>query len=174
MNTRPVTIKLKDNAEPYHVGTPRIIPIPLIPKVDNELKKMENLGVIQPVNEPTDWCSAMSVVPKKNGQLRLCVDLRKLNQSVKRESYTLPTIDDILPNLSGSKFYSVLDASRGYWQIPLLPESAKLTTFITHRGRYNFRRLPFGICNASEIFQRKMTELLQNIEGVACYHCKMM
>jgi hypothetical protein len=169
MNTTPVTIKLKDDAEPYNVGTPRTVPIPLIPKVEAEIKNMERLGVIKKISEPTDWCSPMSLVSKKNGSLRLCVDLRKLNKSIKREAYTLPTMDDILPNLSGSKYYSTLDASKGYWQIPLAEESAKLTTFITHQGRYQFQRLPFGISNASEIFQRKMSELLEGIEGVACY-----
>ena len=113
MRTTPVSIKLKDNAEPYNVGTPRTVPIPLIPKVETEIKNMERLGVIKRINEPTDWCSPMSLVPKKDGSVRLCVDLRKLNSSIKRETYTLPTLDDILPNLSGSKYYSTLDASRG-------------------------------------------------------------
>ncbi len=169
MKTSPVDISLRDNAEPYNVGTPRTVPIPLKPKVADELDMMERSGVIKRVTEPTDWCSPMSVVPKKNGSVRLCVDLRKLNKAVKRESYTLPTFDDILPNLAGSKYYSILDASRGYWQIPLSENSSKLTTFITDQGRYQFVRLPYGICNASEIFQRKMTELLEGIEGVECY-----
>ena len=167
MATSPVKIRLRDDAEPYHVGTPRTIPIPLMPRVAEELQGMEASGVITKITDPTDWCSPMSVVPKKSGQIRICVDLRKLNTAVKRESYTLPTIDDILPKLSGSKYYTSLDASRGYWQLPLSDESAKLTTFITHQGRYCFRRLPYGICNASEIFQRKMTELLETTSAVA-------
>ena len=93
------------------------------------------------MTEPTDWCSVLSIVPKKNGKLRLCVDLRKLNQSVKCESYTLST-NDFLPSLSKSKFYSVPDTSRGYWQIPLSSESVKLTTFIMHRRHYNFYKTP--------------------------------
>ena len=169
MNTSPVTIKLRDNATPYDVGTPRTVSIPEKPKVAKELDVMEKSGIIVRVTEPTEWCAPMSVVPKKDGSIRLCVDLRKLNKAVKRESYALPTFDDIVPNLAGSKYYSTLDASRGYWQIPLSEESSKLTTFITDQGRYRFLRLPYGICNASEIFQRKMSELLEGVEGCACY-----
>ena len=109
-------------------------------------------------------------VPKNNKeQLRICVDLKRLNKAVKREKFILPTIDDILPKLTGAKVVSLLDAASGFWQIPLDRESAKLTTFITPFGRYFFNRLPFGITSAPEIFQREMTELLKDQEGLAVY-----
>ena len=78
----------------------------------------------------------------------------------------LPNLDDISPKLAGSSLFSKLDASSGFYQIPLHPNSCELTTFITPMGRYCFRRVPFGITSAPEIFQRKMTELLHGIEGV--------
>lgn len=112
----------------------------------------------------------MVPVPKKNKeQIRICVDLKKLNKAAKREKFILPTIDDILPKIAHAKVFSLLDAASGFWQIPLEPESAKLTTFITQFRRYFFNRLPFGITSAPEIFQREMTELLKDIEGVVVY-----
>ncbi len=111
----------------------------------------------------------MVVVTKKNGDVRLCVDLKGLNHNIKRERYQIPTMDDILPKLSGSTMFSKLDAASGYYQLPLEPSSTKLTTFITPQGRYCFRRLPFETSSASEIFQREMTNILEGMEGVSAY-----
>jgi hypothetical protein len=87
---------------------------------------MEDMGVIMKIQEPTDWCAGMVVVPKPNGKVRICVDLTNLNQSVQRERHPLPAIDQILAQLAGAKVFSTLDANSGFWQIPLDPESAKL------------------------------------------------
>ncbi|CAB4027684.1 Retrovirus-related Pol poly from transposon, partial [Paramuricea clavata] len=147
------------------VSTPRRIPFPLLPLVEAELKRMKDEGIIEEVTEPTEWCAPIVPVPKKNGQVRICVDMKKLNEAVKRERYVLPSLDDIAPSLHGSEVFSKLDAASGFWQIPLHPESSKLTTFITPFGRFCFRRPPFGISSAPEIFQRLMTDLLQGKPG---------
>ena len=81
---------------------------------------------------------------KKLGKVRIGVDLKRLNQAVKRERYMLPTLEDIAPKLAGATLFSSLDASSGFWQIPLDKDSARKTTLIT----------PFGITSAPEIFQR--------------------
>ena len=107
----------------------------------------------------------MVPVQKSNGKLRICVNLRKLNNVVKRARFVLPTLEDIAPKLVGAQYFSKLDASSGFWQIPLHPASAKLTTFITPFGRFCFKRLPFGITCAPEIFQCLKTDLLKNEEG---------
>ena len=107
----------------------------------------------------------MVPVQKSNGKLRICVDLRRLNSAVKRSRFVLPTLEDIAPKLAGAQYFSKLDASSGFWQIPLHPDSAKLTTFMTPFGRFCFRRLPFGITSAPEIFQSLMSDLLKNREG---------
>ena len=106
--------------------------------VKDELKRMEQLGVIAQVHEPTEWCSAMVVVPKANGQVRICVDLTKLNQSVRRVRYQLPAVEQILAQLTGATVFTKLDANSGFLQIPLSPESALLTTFITPFGCFCF------------------------------------
>ena len=130
---------------------------------------MIEMDVIKPVSEPTQWCSGMVVVPKQNGKVRICVDLKPLNEAVIRERYTLPLFEDITARLAGSSVYSILDASSGYWQLALQEDSQLLTTFITPFGRYAFKRVPFGITSASEIYQRKMAEMLEGIDGVAVY-----
>ena len=127
---------------------------------------MEEADVIMKVTEPTDWCSPIVVVPKDNGDVRICVDLRRLNREVRRERYVLPTLEDMVTKLSGATVFTHLDLTSGYYHIELDSDSTKLTTFITPYGRYCFKRLPFGISSASEIFQRRMTEMLEGIEGV--------
>ncbi|CAI5695044.1 unnamed protein product [Oreochromis niloticus] len=166
LNCEPVKIELTEDAVPYSVTTPRRVPFPLLPKVEKEIKRMLKLGIIEEVTEPTDWCAPMVPAPKRNkDEVRVCVDLKRLNKGVKRERYILPTLDDITPKLAGAKVFSTLDASSGFWQIPLDPSCQKLTTFITSMGRFCFRRLPFGITSAPEIFQRLMSTLLKGLEG---------
>ena len=131
---------------------PNPIAFPLMPKVEEELKQMEEAGIIERVTEPTEWCAPMVPVQKSNGKLRICVDLRRLNSAVKRSRFVLPTLEDIAPKLAGAQYFSKLDASSGFWQIPLHPDSAKLTTFMTPFGRFCFKRLPFRITSAPEKF----------------------
>ena len=108
------------------------------------------------------------MVPKANGKVRICVDLTKLNANVCRERHILPSVKKTLAQLGDAKVFTKLDANSGFWQIKLANESALLTTFITPFGRYCFRRLPFGISSAPEVFQRKMSEILSGLEGVLC------
>ena len=131
---------------------PNPIAFALMPKVEEELKRMEEAGIIERVTEPTEWCAPMVPVQKSNGKLRICVDLRRLNSAVKRSRFVLPTLEDIAPKLAGAQYFSKLDASSGFWQIPLHPDSAKLTTFMTPFGRFCFKRLPFRITSAPEKF----------------------
>ena len=166
MKTPPVTITLKQNARPHCVTTCRRIPFPIMSKVKAELDNMEKAGIISKVTQPTDFCSPIVPVLKKNGRVRICIDLKKLNASVKRPHYMLPNLDDISPHLKGSQYFSTLDAASGFLQIPLDKKSALLTTFITPFGRYCCNRVPFGITSGPEEFQRKSTELLQGLEGV--------
>lgn len=167
---RPYHIELKPDAVPFSLKTPRRIPLPLIGKVKEELQRMEEMGVIRRVEEPTEWCAGMVVVPKKNSQrLRVCVDFTGLNQYVCREKYVLPSVDQSLGMLAGARVFSKLDANMGFWQIPLAEGSAKYTTFITPFGRYQFQRLPFGINSAPEHFQRVMADVIDGLDGVVCH-----
>lgn len=112
----------------YTLFSPRNIPLPLHPQVREELKRMENAGVISKVKEPTPWCAGMVVVPKKSGTVRICVDLKPLNQNVLREVHPLPKVDETLAQLPGARIFSKLDANSGFWQILLAKPSRLLTT----------------------------------------------
>ena len=148
------TIKLTEDVFPYSLCTPRNVAIPLREKVKSELNRMETNGIISRVTEPTSWCAGMVVVPKKEGSVRICVDLKPLNQSVLREVHPIPKVDDTLAQLAGATVFSKIDANSGFWQIPLAKESRPLTTFITPYGRYLFNKLPFGISCVPELFQQ--------------------
>ena len=95
-------------------------------------------------------------------------DLSRLNESVCRERHPLPVVEQVLAQLTGAKLFSKLDSNSGFWQIPLSPESALLTTFITPFGRFCFHRLPFGITFAPENFQKRMLSILSGVERVLC------
>ena len=161
-------IQLKSDAKPFSLYTARNVPLPLRQNVLQELNRMESIGVISKVDQPTPWCAGMVVVPKKSGSIRICVDLKPLNESVLREVHPLPKVDDTLAQLAGAKVFSKLDANSGFWQIPLAKGSRLLTTFITPYGRYCFNKLPFGISSAPELFQKRMNNLLRGLEGVLC------
>ena len=162
------SIVLKQDATPYALATPRRIPLPLKSQVEQELCRMEQLGVIRKVDMPTEWCAGMVVVPKGNNKVRICVDLTKLNKSVCRERHILPSVEQTLAQLKGAKVFTKLDANSGFWQIKLSEKSALLTTFITPMGRYCFNRLPFGITSAPEFYQKKISHILSGLPGVVC------
>lgn len=117
---------------------------------------------------PTDWCAPIVAVLKKDDRVGLCVDFTKLNESVKRENFPLPSSDQLLAELDGAKIFRKLDCNSGFHQIVLHEDFQKLTTFITPFGRYRYKRLPFGISSGPEIFHREMTHILSGIPGVIC------
>ena len=163
-----VKITLDPNVTPYAQAVPRRVPAARKAPLFTELQRMEKMGVIEKVEEPTDWCSPVLVVPKKNNSIRVCIDFTKLNKAVKREFHPLPTTEETISDLGKARYFSKLDANSGYWQMRLSEESQKLTTFITPFGRYLCKRLPFGISSAPEIFQREMQKILVGVENVVC------
>ncbi|UYV65638.1 K02A2.6-like [Cordylochernes scorpioides] len=165
----PYEIKLKEGAKPYSIYTPRRVPIPLMKELQMELERMTSNGVIEKVEGSSEWCSPMVLVAKPSGKLRICVDLSILNQNILREIHPIPVVEHTLAQLKGAKVFTKLDANSGFWQIPLSSESSALTTFITPFGRFRFKRLPFGISSAPEIFQKRMGQILEGLEGTLCH-----
>nr|XP_034828815.1 uncharacterized protein K02A2.6-like [Maniola hyperantus] len=151
------------------IDPPRKVPFSLHDRLKKELDHMESLDVITKVTEPTSWVSSLILVEKKNGQLRVCLDPRNLNEAICRSHYPIPTIDIVRSKLHGASYFSTLDASSGFWVICLDLESSMLCTFNTPFGRYRFKRLPFGINCAPEIFHRIMTETFGVLPGVMVY-----
>ena len=159
-----IDLHLQENAIPK-VHPPRRVPLAIRERLKEELDKMEQDGVIKRVDEPTDWVNSLVIVEKPNGQLRLCLDPKDLNNAIKRPHYPLPTLEDATSKMAGAKFFTKLDAKSGYWQLKLKDSSSYLTTFNTPFGRYRFTRLPFGINCAQDEFQRKMDEIFGGIQG---------
>ena len=165
----PYRISLLPDAVPVCLYTARTVPHPLLKQVEKQLKTMKKQGVISVVTEPTAWCSGMVCAPKPDGKVRICVDLTPLNKAVQREIHPMASVDENLAKLKGSQFFSKLDANSGFWQIPLDRRSRLLTTFVTPFGRFCFNRIPFGISSAPEIFQRTMSGILLDLDGVICH-----
>ncbi|XP_016139829.1 RNA-directed DNA polymerase homolog [Sinocyclocheilus grahami] len=108
------------------------------------------------------------MVPKKGGQLRFCVDYRRLNEVTRKDSYPIPRVDESLDLVAGSSWFTCLDLRTGYWQVPLAPEARPKTAFCTSRGLWQFRVLCFGLCNAPATFARLMDRVLSGIPRSEC------
>ena len=158
-------IKLSESADPV-VVPPRPVPVAIRKQVKEELDHLERCAIIRKVEEPTEWVSPMVCVRKPTGRVRLCIDPHHLNKSIKREHYPMRSLDDILTRLSGSKYFSVLDAYMGFYQICLDENSSYMTTFSTPFGRYRHLRMPMGISSAPEIYQRAMDDIFGDLDGV--------
>ena len=145
---------------------PRRVPVALRDRLKSTLDDLERDGILATVTEPTPWVNSLVVVPKKDGRLRLCLDPKDLNKAILREHYPLPTIEEVATRLYGAKCFTILDVRHGFWHIPLDEASSTLTTFNSPFGRYRWKRLPFGISSAPEVFQRKMHEVIEGLTGV--------
>nr|XP_058958995.1 uncharacterized protein K02A2.6-like [Pocillopora verrucosa] len=144
----------------------RRIPVAMKPKLKQELTRLKELGVIKAVDTPTDWVSSLVLVKKPNGKLRVCIDPQPLNKALKRSHYPLPVIDDLLPDLSKAKVFSVCDVKNGFWHVELDEDSSYLTTFGTPFGRYRWLKMPFGISPAPEYFQHRLDQAIEGLPGV--------
>lgn len=142
---------------------PRRVPQSKREEVSKVIKEMEDQGIIEPSISP--WASPIVLVKKKNGETRFCIDYRKLNDVTVKDSHPLPRTDDCLDALSGSVWFSALDLKSGYWQ----EEDRVKTAFTTsENGFWQFRTMPFGLCNAPATFERLMEHILSGLNRELC------
>lgn len=161
----PIDTSIAPVSQPY-----RRVPVPVENAVDQKIDELLEQDIIEPVNGYSEWISPVVVVRKDQGsEVRICVDMRRANLAIKRENHPLPVIDDFLPHINGAKFFSKLDVKQAFHQIELAPESRPITTFITRKGLFRYKRLMFGISCAPEIFQKIMEKLLAKCEGCLNY-----
>ena len=139
---------------------PRRVPFVVRPEITRMINEMLHAHVIQESSSP--WASLVVLVKKKSGELRFCVDHRRLNAVTRKDVFPLPRIDDLLDQLSGKSIFSTLDARSGYWQIQVECSQPK-TAFVTMDGLYEFRVMPFGLCNAPATFQRVVQRALAGL-----------
>ena len=165
--------KLKDRAVQLHidpnvkpVAQPiRRTPFSLRSKVEEKTQELISVDIIEPADGPTPWVNPVVVVPKAGGDIRLCIDMRRANKAILRERHPIPTVDEIMQSLNGSKVFSKLDLKWGYHQLELTPESREITTFVTHCGLFRYKRLLFGVNSASEQYQHEIQTALAGIDG---------
>ena len=158
-------ICLDPQAEPVQ-HAPRRVPVAHREALREALEDLVKREVLATVTRPTQWVSSMVAVQKPDGRMRICLDPKELNEAIQREHYPLPTIEEVATRLHGAKLFSVLDARNGFWHIVLDEESSFLTTFKTPYGRYRWKRMPFGISSAPEVFQHRMCEVVEGLKGV--------
>lgn len=160
-------IHLKEDAVPFSVSSPRRVALSLREPLKEELQKLVAEGIITPVTEPTEWCAPIVVEPKKDGGIRLCVDLSHLNKFVRTEQYQSPTPLEEVASITASeaRWFTVFDAAKGYHQCPLHKDSVLKTTFITPFGRYAFLRAPYGVSSISDHYNRRMDEAFSGLAG---------
>ena len=144
---------------------PRRIPFSVRPQIARMVNEMLGAHVIEESSSP--WANPVVLVEMKSGDLRFCVDYRRLNALTSKDVFPLPRIDDILDQLSGKCLFSTLDARTGYWQIKVHESSREKTAFVTMDGLYKFCVMPFGLCNAPATFQRLMQKTLAGL-GAFC------
>ncbi|XP_039862929.1 uncharacterized protein LOC120718450 [Simochromis diagramma] len=148
---------------------PRTVPYAMKAKVEAELERLQQIGVIEPI-EFSDWAAPIVPVLKEDGGVRICGDYKlTVNQASQLDAYPLPRVDDLFATLAGGRTFTKLDMSHAYQQLLLDEESKKYVTINTHKGLFKYNRLVFGVASSPAIFQRTMDNLLQNIPGVAVY-----
>ncbi|KAK3889412.1 hypothetical protein Pcinc_006591 [Petrolisthes cinctipes] len=156
-------IKLKREAQPSYIKSYRL-PHSQRQIVDDTVKDMLKQKVIEPSTSP--WSSPIFLVPKKDGTYRPVIDYRRVNQQTVPDKYPMPHLNDLLQAIGeGNKVFSTLDLLSGYWQVPVHERSRDITAFSTHQGHYQFRRMPFGLCNAPTTFQRLVNNVLAGLIG---------
>ena len=141
---------------------------PLNPKyladLDRQLKEWSDASVIEPSSSP--WASALVPVRKKGTEkLRWAVDYRRLNDNIQTDAYPLPSIETNLQLLHNSKIYTTLDSAGAFHGIPVAPASRPLTAFISPRGLFQFRRMPFGIKSSPSVYARMVARALDTLPG---------
>jgi len=146
--------------------TMRRYPFNHLQAIDKHLDDMLQQGVIEEANSP--WSSNVVLAKKKDGTLRCCIDFRQLNDITRKDAYPLPRSDACLDAMSGSCLFSTFDLRSSYHQLPMDPGSADKTAFVTRRGSFKFRTMPFGLCNAGATFQRLMDLVLTGLNLEIC------
>ena len=160
-------IVLKDPDTPPFKERFHQIPSPQLDEVHAHLKMMLDAGVILPSNSP--WCNAVVLVRKKDGSLRFCIDFRKLNALIVKDSHLLSHICETLESLAGAGHYSTLDMNSGFWPVPMDEESKQYTAFtLGSMGLYECESMPFGLCNAPPAFQGLMQNCLGELNPTYC------
>ena len=164
-NMDPYEIELLPDAKPYHA---RAFPVPhrYMETLKKEVYRLVDVGVLKKVNR-SEWAAPTFIIPKKDGKVRFVSDLRQLNQRIKRKPYPIPKVQDMMLKLQGFQWATALDLNMGYYHVELSPNSKRYCTIVLPFGKFEYQRLPQGLCVAPDIFQERMSELFDGFDLIS-------
>ena len=158
---------LQHDAQPKFMKA-RNVPYALRPKVEEELDKLEKAGIISPVTF-SEWASPICCVPKPNGQVRICGDFKAtLNPQLIPEQHPMQKVEDVFATLAGGEKFTKLDLTQAYLTINLHPDHRKYVTINTHKGLYQYNRVPYGVTDSGAKYQKPIDQLLMGAKGTQC------
>ncbi|MCP4465004.1 MAG: hypothetical protein GY819_19605, partial [Planctomycetaceae bacterium] len=165
------TIDLTEGAKEFREAPRRMTPERHL-KADQQVQILLEMGLIEPSR--SSFASGIVMVKKPNGEDRFCVDYRKLNDITQKDAFPLPNITDTIDSIGNAKYFSSMDMGSAFWQIPIEEKSRPYTAFVVPGGFYQWKFMPFGLCNAPAAFQRLMANVLAPIAKrygnlVLCY-----
>ena len=144
----------------------RRVPLAFVNEEKQAIDKLLKQGVIRPSSSP--WASPLCLVRKKDGSVRPCVDYRRLNKVTKPDAFPVPKVDECIDAISGSKIFSTVDLTCGYFQVPVRSQDIPKTAFVSRHGLYEFTSTPFGMINSGATFQRVMELAMKGLNWQIC------
>lgn len=146
---------------------PYTVPYAIRSELRSEIEKMLELGVIRKSTSP--YASPVVIVAKKDGSKRVCIDYRKLNKLTVPDPEPMTPAADVFQNIGQDQYFTKIDLSKGYWQVPVRKEDIPKTAFVTNEGSYEFLKMPFGMMNSGATLVRGIRKLLQGMRNVDTY-----
>ena len=148
----------------------RKVPIESKQAIEEAIDYMVSEDILEQQIEPTPWVSSVTYPVKPSGEVRPCLDARDLNKAIIRENHKPQTVEEIAHQLAGVTVFTKADALKAFLQVHLTEESSKLLVINTHKGRYRFKRMPFGAKMSQDVFQMKMDIIMEKCPGVISIH----
>lgn len=166
--TRKLSLVLKENVKPVRCK-PRPVPFSMREKIEKELDRLVNNGIIERV-ESSEWATPIVPVIKTNGDVRICGDYKvTVNPNLVVNRHPIPRVTDLLSKLENGRIFSKIDLAHAYQQMELEEQAKSLTTITTHKGLFRYNRLSFGIASAPGLFQGVMEDILGELDELVVF-----